>query len=134
MVEIERARDNPTQPTEHFPPINIINIGSMSNSTLQQGSNHSTINFTSGSGDAPSLGDILQSLKKIQDTLDLSLEDKQELQCELQTLESQQQSPRPKNVIITESLKSVKTILETVIGNAGATLLGQQIALLLPNA
>ena len=131
VLEIEQARDNPTQPTHHFPPINIINIGSMNNYTLQQGSSHSTINFTAESSNAASLSDILQLLKEIQNTLDLPPTERQELQCELQTLESQHQSPQPKSGIITESLKSVKTILETVMGNAGATLLGQQIGLLL---
>ena len=38
ILEIEEAIENPDQRTEHFPPINIINIHSMENSVIQQGS------------------------------------------------------------------------------------------------
>jgi hypothetical protein len=42
VLEVERALSNPKQETEHFPPaINVIQVGSMHGSQIQQGTIHS---------------------------------------------------------------------------------------------
>lgn len=131
VKEVEEALQNPDKPTEHFLPINIINIGSMHNSTLQQATANSTINFHFDSKKIADLDGVISSIKKIQDTLYISIDLHKELVSEIQTLEIQSQSPRPKNIIITESLKTIKTLLESVGGNALTPIIIGQIAQLL---
>lgn len=131
IKEVEQALENPDKPTEHFLPINIINIGSMNNSSLQQGTSNSTINFEVNERSSADLETIINSLKNIQDVLDLSIDLQKELISEVATLESQRASPRPKRLIITESLKSIRTILESVTGNAMTPIIVDQITRLL---
>ena len=41
VMQIENALSKPDQPTDYFPPVNIINIHQMTNSQIQQGTNFS---------------------------------------------------------------------------------------------
>jgi len=131
IKEVEEAHENPDQPTEHFLPINIINIGSMNNSTLQQGTSYSTINFQLDEKKTTDLEDVIKSLLNIQETLNISVDIQNELISEIHTLESQQKSPRPKGIIISESLKTIRTILESVTGNIMTPIIIDQITKLL---
>jgi hypothetical protein len=131
IKEVEEALENPDEPTEHFLPINIINIGAMNNSSLQQATNNSTINFNIDNNKLDEIDKILSFLKTIQDELNISNELHTELISELQTIESQRQSPKPKSVIISESLKSIRTILESAAGNAMTPIIVDQISKLL---
>jgi len=116
IKEVEEAIEHPDKETEHFLPINIISIGTMTNSTLQQGTSHSSIAF--GGQQLIDLEDIIKSIKAISESLDISLELHKELYSELQTLEIQKESPKPKSIIIKESLKTIRSLMESVIGNA----------------
>jgi hypothetical protein len=128
IKEIEDSIENPDKPTEHFPAVNIVtNIGTMSNSILQQGTSHSTVNFQLDQIKGADLGDIITSLKTIQESLGLSKNAQLELTSEIETIESQRKSPNPKSVIITESLKTIRTILEAVASNAMTPIIIEQI-------
>jgi hypothetical protein len=118
IKEVEQALENPDKPTEHFLPINIINIGTMSNSTLQQATQNSIINYHYNRENINELESIIEQLKIIQDTLNISVELHQELLSEIETLDIQKKSPKPKSIIINESLKTVRNLLENVVGNA----------------
>jgi hypothetical protein len=131
VKEVEEAHENPEKPTEHFLPINIINVGSMNNSTLQQGTNYSTINFQLDESKTIDLETIIKSLNSIQKSLNISTDLQKELISEIQTLESQRKSPRPKGIIISESLKSIKTILEGATSNIMVPIIIDQITKLL---
>ncbi|HET8572277.1 MAG TPA: hypothetical protein VFL76_00270 [Edaphocola sp.] len=131
IKEVEQAIENPDKPTEHFLPINVINIGTMTNSTLQQATSRSTINFQLNETKAADLDAILKSLNDIKDGLNVSNELRRELLSEIQTLEIQRKSPKPKGSIIGEALKSVRTILESVVGNAMTPVIVGQITQLL---
>lgn len=126
LKEVEDAIENPDQPTPHF-PINIINIGSMNNSTLQQATHNSSITVAIDQRKLDELSNILSSLKGIQSTLDTSIDLHKELISEIETIASQQRSPRPKSIIITESLKVVKEILEKITVNAATPAIIDQI-------
>lgn len=128
IKEVEEVLENPDKATEHFLPINFINIGSMNNSTLQQATTHSIINFTIDNAKLNEIDSILSSLMSIQDNLVLSNELNQELISEIQTLEIQRKSPKPKDGIISESLKSIRTILENVTSNALTPIIVEQIS------
>ena len=131
VKEVEQAIENPSKPTEHFLPLNIINIGTMTNSTLQQGTTNSTINFTYNTQTAVDIEKIVSQLNDIKDSLNLSNELQNELISELQTIEIQKNSSKPKSIIITESLKSIRTILESVAGNAMTPVIIDQISKLI---
>jgi len=98
----------------------IINIGSMSNSQLQQASPHSNQGLTI-INDIDSLCSILNSLKSKSSELGLGDESHQELSSEVDTVLVQAKSPKPKTNIIIESLKSIRTILEAAAGNVVAS-------------
>lgn len=131
VKEVEEVLENPSKPTEHFLPLNIINIGTMNNSTLQQGTTNSTINFTYNAQTAVDIEQIVSQLNEIKDSLNLSNELQSELISELQTIEIQKKSSNPKSIIITESLKSIRTILESVAGNAMTPVIIDQISKLI---
>jgi hypothetical protein len=128
VKEVEEAIGNPTRPTEHFLPFNVINIGTMNNSSLQQGTSNSSISFVFNEQTSIDLDKIISSLNQIKDSLQISNELKSELISELQTIEIQSKSAKPKNVIINESLKTIRTILESVTGNALTPLIIDQIS------
>jgi hypothetical protein len=89
----------------------------MNNSSLQQGTNNSNISFVYNAQTSVDLNEIINSLYQIKDSLQLSNELQNELISELQTIEIQSKSAKPKNIIINESLKTIRTILESVAGN-----------------
>lgn len=103
------------------------NIGSMQNSQLQQGLSNSTqsLNVTQTSVD---LADFIKNLKKSIPRLNLEPEDLAELKVEVSTIENQRSSPKPKKIIISESLKSIRNILEGATGSIIATELLKQLA------
>ena len=55
---------------------------------------------------------LLKSLKSSIHQLELSNEQRAELQADIQTIETQQASPHPKNLIIREGLRSIRDILD----------------------
>jgi len=128
LKEVEEALENPSEPTSHFLPINIISIESMTNSSIQQGTTGSTILQTIELTDVKQLNEIVEQLKAIASNPDIDTDHSKELISEIQTLESQARSPRPKKVIIRESLKTVRNILECVAGNMLTPVFASQIS------
>lgn len=122
VLEIEDSLSNPTKSTEHFPPVNIINVQSMNNSVIQQGSNHSTQNVNITSKNVNDLKNFIAELKQSIDKMQLETEKQSELLSEIATLEAQSNSPKPKASIIGEALVSVRAILEGVAGNIATPL------------
>lgn len=103
------------------------NIGSMENSQLQQNSAGATQtqNISQSTAD---LTEFIQQLKSAIHDLGLNQQDAAELEAELLTIEHQVASPKPKQLIITESLKSARSILEGITGSILATGLLAQLA------
>lgn len=96
------------------------NIGNMSNSQLQQHSPGSSQAITQTLDTAPIMA-LLGELKSAMNTLQLNANDLAELQAELNTINSQVDSPKPKASILHESFKSVRTILEGAAGSLVAS-------------
>ncbi|MDO8998862.1 MAG: hypothetical protein Q7W45_03780 [Bacteroidota bacterium] len=122
VLEVEEALSNPNKPTDHFLPVNIINVQSMNNSVIQQGSSHSsqTVNITSKN--INDLKNFISELKGSIDKLQLESVKHSELLSEIATLEAQSNSPRPKVSIIGETLVTIRSILEGVAGNIATPL------------
>jgi hypothetical protein len=123
IVHVENALAAPEKETQYFPPVNFIHIESMSNSQIQQGTEHSTQVFNYSSEEQNAIVELIQSIKQQLDKLELPQEKKDEADADIETIEAQINSPKPKPNIIKESLTSLKTILEGVAGNVIADIL-----------
>lgn len=122
VLEVEEALSNPDKPTQHFLPVNIINIGSMNNSVIQQGTTNSTQTVTIKAENIADLKSFLLDLKVSLQKMQLSMESQNEVLAEIATLEAQANSPKPKRTIIGEALKSLRSVLEGVAGNVATPL------------
>jgi hypothetical protein len=123
--EVEGALSHPDQPTTHFPPINIISIGTVTNSQLMQGSPSST-QTQSIILSQPQLEEVstfLQNFRHALPGLNLNDENKREAEAELQTAEAQLSSSRPKLPV----LKSALNTLRQLLTHTGAIILAEQI-------
>ncbi|MCK4496825.1 MAG: hypothetical protein KAU24_01415 [Candidatus Aenigmarchaeota archaeon] len=110
--EMEEALSNPNEPTNYFPPVNIINVGHMVNSQIQQASPQSTQTIVIKENKYDELIKIVKELNKSINKLGIQPEQISELKFDIKTIESQIKSPNPKHRIISESLSSVRRILE----------------------
>lgn len=113
--EVETTLSGEESPTEHFKP-NIVIVGSnVVNSPIQQASSNST-NVFAGASDSRiiELRELIEKIKELLNESSLRHEQKNDLQAEIQTIQGQLSSTKPKTKIITESITSVKTILEGV--------------------
>lgn len=125
IKEVEDAFAKPNSPTEHFPPAStIINIreSHFTNSPFQMATKDSSQNITIiNRSQSAELKEIVTELKRILSDSDMPVEKKQELEAEVQTIESQSKSPKPKIQIIRDALSSAKGIVEDVSGIATAS-------------
>lgn len=123
--EVEEARSQPDQPTEHFAPINIVYAETITHSAIQQGSPGATQSLTVISqSNLEQLQELLQSLRGSIAQLDLDESQQAELEADIRTLEAQVTSPKPKKEVIRPGLQSIKRILEgTAAGAASSGLL-----------
>lgn len=96
------------------------NIGSMSNSQIQADTSHSQQVLANISFDPKAILDFVAKTRISLSNLQLEKTKNEELASELDTLEAQAKSPIPKDSILRESMKSVRTILEGVAGRLAA--------------
>jgi hypothetical protein len=129
IAEVEEALTHKNEPTQHFPPasnVNIINVHTMTNSQVQQGS-EGAIQVVN----REKVDDIMKIIRPLRDSLDglnLPEEQRSELESEIQTLEAQASSPKPKYRTIRSTLESISKLLQ---GAAGAASLLNQISILI---
>jgi len=131
IIEVELALSDPDKPTKYFPPINIINIGRMVDSQIQQGTNQSNQSFSYSSNDFDLLKELIPLLKSKLTELESDLEIREEIESDISTIESQIKSPHPKSMIIKECLISIRTILERVASSVITSGLLQKISSLI---
>lgn len=105
----------------------INNIGSMQNSQLQQGT-HGSTQILDINNSLEGLNDFLSVLNDSSAQLSLMREQQSELEAEIKTIQSQLESPKPKQSIISECLGSIRSILEGAAGNVTATGLLAELA------
>ena len=115
VVEVEQALSKPESPTPHFPAsvVNNINIGTMSNSNISQASSSVNQTVTISQETKKDLIILINTLKKFLEKEEIRQEQKDELSSDISTIESQISSPGPKSGIISDSLSSAKSILES---------------------
>ena len=130
ILEVEAALAKPDEPTSYFPPVNIIHVEQMIGSQIQQGTNQSSQVLTYNANDIEAILKFVADLKSQLSELKLDADTQAEVQADIETIETQIKSPRPKYAIIKECLASLRTILEGIAGNVIAALLVQQIGTL----
>ncbi|MGY3230990.1 hypothetical protein ACVWWJ_002474 [Luteibacter sp. HA06] len=91
------------------------NIGSMSNSQLQQASPNANQQQTIERNSSDLLA-LIQAIETVS-LNGLSRDDAAELRAEIETFKAQARSPKPKVTVIGEGLKSVRAILERSAGS-----------------
>jgi len=91
--------------------------GSVGQSQVQQGSNHSAQSMSVTQTDLQALGEWLQTLKEQIAELKLNSADRAQIQADVQAAESQIASPRPNRVVIQACMQSVTNILEGCTGS-----------------
>lgn len=118
--EVERALEQPDHATENFAPFNLIHVNQMIHSQIQQGTAGSTQQQTAL--DEAAISTIVTLVAQLRDVLIPKLEgsDRQEAQAQIETIESQLKSPRPRRLVVIESLRTLRNLAENML--AGATL------------
>ena len=90
---------------------------------IQQG-NQTAIQVSSTiNADYETIRGFIEELKKNTEKFELSADSKEEFNAEIATIEAQLNSPRPKTIIVKESLKTVRTVLESASGSAAGQML-----------
>lgn len=87
----------------------------------------SSMQYVTDNIDLFRLKDIIVALKGAAGQLDIDPKAATELDAEIQTLEAQTSSPKPKISIIRECLATVRNILEGIVGNLAAAAILNQI-------
>lgn len=131
IMEIEEAIANPDSNTEHFLPINIISIGQMTDSQIQQASPGASQVITFSDDQLDSVKELTKLIKESFKKFNLQQQQLDDLRTDIQTIEAQMSKSKPKAIIITESLKSIRTILESAAGSMLVQTIVNQIATLI---
>lgn len=124
ILEVERALEEPEAPTRYFPPvINVLNIQSVVGSQIQQGTHGSTQTQTINTNELEAIRALVDAFRNNMSGLTLAVDERTEAEAELQTLEAQLKSTKPKLSIVRESLRTLRTLLEGVASNALSAML-----------
>jgi hypothetical protein len=130
IVEVERALSQPDEPTTYFPPFNIIHVERMIGSQIQQGTNESAQIFSYSNTDLEEVRKFIDDMRNHLNDLGLDSENQAQAKSDIETIDAQIKSPRPKSIILGECLKSLRTILEGALGSLIAAGLLQQLVAL----
>ena len=99
----------------------------MESSQIQQGTANSSQTGTLNFGQIDTLPAFITALKSSLKDLHLKVDDMAEVVADVETIESQLKSSRPKGTILHESLKSIRNILEGAAGSVLASDLLNQL-------
>jgi hypothetical protein len=83
----------------------------VTSSVIQQGSHN-----TGAANYQNDLRQVVEEIRSVMNATKLTVEAKEELRAEVETVEAQVRSPKPKHTIIRESLQSARHILEHAVG------------------
>ena len=120
IKEIEEALKKPDKPTDHF-PANIIIVGKIINSTLQQGSSGTTQVINIGDNKSDQIREIVKQLRDSIDKLGLKSQELHDVKADIETIEAQLNSSKPKSSVILECFGTIKNIFETIVLTGTAT-------------
>jgi DNA-binding MarR family transcriptional regulator len=131
IKEVEQALSAPQAPTEHFPPmVNITTIGTMQNSSLQQGTIASSQVITTTVQQSEDFEKLLNEIKIEISKLNLNDQDKNDIELQIGTLDNQCKSSRKNSAVINGTIDTMKTILKGAAGSGLWQLLAQLASLI----
>jgi hypothetical protein len=120
VVEVERSRTAPDQPTEHFAAYNNVIFGTFYNSPIQQGTTASFQLNQPMEELNPLVDQFIYVYRERIDELSLAEEQRAEAEAELATLQAQISSPNPKRPVIAASLQVLRDFALSAGGSAAA--------------
>jgi len=129
--EVEDALSEPQEETYYFPPVNIINVETMIGSAIQQASPEARQTVAVEHSRIDDIRGFVAEVREVLDQLGLTSQQSSDLNAELGTVDAQLEASRPKTSILTESLLTMRSILEGAAGSALAAGLLHQLRLLL---
>jgi hypothetical protein len=130
VIEVEDALSQPDKPTKHFPPMNIIYVERMYDSQFAQASPGATL-ITVTAEDRRTIDEAIFLLKEHMGEFDLPSEQKSDLLADMETIEAQMKSSKPKWTIIKESAASINGKLQPIAtGSAIALQIIQLLSML----
>jgi hypothetical protein len=121
--EVEESRVHPETPTEHFPPQVTVTQhfhGDVTGSAIQAGSPGATQTTTVGDLNLELVREVVDQYEKDEAALGLDASNAEEARAEVKTIRAQLDSPRPKPVVIRESLTSLRAIVQGAVGSMAA--------------
>jgi predicted nucleic acid-binding Zn-ribbon protein len=95
----------------------------MNGGAIQRATNNSIINYTNSSEILNAIADFTNELKQFIDNSNLSNDEVEELQTDIQTIEVQRKSKKPKTEILKTSLNSIKTIIESMVAGVATNVI-----------
>jgi hypothetical protein len=120
--EMEQSLEAPSEPTEHFPPISVINIqGSVIGSAIQSGNPSVQQDVFIGDLDLGAVREFLHQFDTQAAKLDLPTQTAEELTADIDTVKAQLRSPKPKFHVIKESLIGARTTLKAASDSTAAS-------------
>lgn len=111
IMEAEERLQNPSSPSARFPAINIINVGQMVGSNIQQGSTASSL-ISVARVDVPAVASLVEALERALREAQLESRQRADAEAELATIQAQLKSSNPKPSILKESVETLKTIVQ----------------------
>ncbi len=120
IVQVVHQLDHPTE-VSGSGVTNAIFVQEMNQSVIQQGNVGSNQDVRFGEADAEALAGLIAEVRKILPELGLGHEDAQVVVEDVDTIERQVRSPRPKRSVVKECLTSLRTIMEGAAGGAAST-------------
>lgn len=119
IMEVEEILSKRNEPTEHFPSLNVTYVGGdMISSQVVQDSPGAEQSLIISVSDKKGLSKEIDLLKESLKEYELGDEHKLEIQAEIETIEKQLTSPKPKRNIIAVCGKSLINIIEIALGSA----------------
>lgn len=109
-------------------------IGQVSGSQVQTHARDSSQVLVRLQLDLAAVRSLTDEINRAVETLEVTREERQRLQADLNTLRNQLESPAPNNSILREALRSIRAVLESAAGSIAAAPLIQQIVNLLGEA
>ena len=123
VKEMEASLGQPDRPTEHFPPLSVIQhfYGDVVGSVVQTASPGATQSIGSITIDLGTVRDFVSRWEALKEDLDLEPGDAAEAEAEIATLDAQVQSPKPKHAVIRGSVRVLQELLTATGGGVAAT-------------
>lgn len=111
IMEAEERLQNAGTPSARFPEINIVTVGQMIGSNIQQGTTASSLT-SAARVDVPAVAPLVEALEGALREAQLESRQRADAEAELATIRAQLKSSNPKPSILKGSVETLKTIVQ----------------------